>query len=324
MLKLITLTLGISSYCSACLTLWEPTQVGTSFRIKVENSQGPVAGLRLNLTENRRISAVTDQDGFAAFSALAPGEYYVRADHPAGDLNLAYVNVDPIGPRSLTVNSNWPQSQILTVKSLRGRIRGPYHYLGKPERKLSFELFEGVSGRKLEGFQTTETGEFNVPNVAAGLYFLYLNPPDPKDDYSIRGQIVVAVRPDATADHLDIDLGFSDCGLTYTNQIDCHQRDIQADRLAGVVTDLTGAVISNARISVFEHEKLVKEAQTDNSGNFSLPLESGTYGLVVSSVGMSPFQGTAHLKPTNNVSMRRSLFTIVLELSGSCSSAVPR
>lgn len=68
---------------------------------------------------------------------------------------------------------------------------------------------------------------------------------------------MVAVRPDATADYLDIDLGFSDCGLTYTNQIDCHQRDIQADRLAGVVTDLTGAIVSNAKISVFEHEKLV-------------------------------------------------------------------
>lgn len=108
---------------------------------------------------------------------------------------------------------------MIEVRSLQGTIRAPEHYPGQPRPKLSFDLFEGVSGRRLESLQTDETGNFDIQNAGAGLYFLNLKPSDLKDwgNDPITGQIIVAVLPDAAAENLDIDLGWSSCGLSYVN-----------------------------------------------------------------------------------------------------------
>jgi hypothetical protein len=321
LLRVIALTLAVSPYCAACVTVWEPTRVGPSFRIKVENSQSPVAGLRLTLDENRKISAVTDKDGFATFSGIAPGEHYIRAAHPAGDREVAHVNVDPIGPRNLTVIGSWPPSQAIVVRSLKGTIRA---YTGLPQPKLSFDLFEGVRGRKIKSFLANEMGEFDIQSAGPGLYFLNLKSSGLKDwgNEPITGQIIVIVNSDATADHLDIDLGWSSCGLSYVNHTECPRSSIRVNRLTGVVNDPAGAVLADAKVRVYNQDKaLVNQTQTDRSGNFFLPLPPGTFELIVGAPAFSPFQGTVYVEPNTDFSKRRSPFTVALSLSGVCSAA---
>src|SRR5260370_37694789 len=119
---------------------------------------------------------------------------------------------------------------------------------------LSLALLEGISGLHLKSIQTTQSGEFSFVNVAPGLYFLRLNPSGLKgwSGEPITGLIAVAVDSSAPADHLDLELGWTSCGLTYTDRNKCSPSDLQVEQLCGQVHDTSGAVIPGADILLFD------------------------------------------------------------------------
>src|SRR5262249_24630305 len=86
----------------------------------------------------------------------------------------------------------------IVVRSLKGTLRGPDYLPGQSQPRLSLDLLEGNSGRRLKSLETTDSGEFNFESAAPGLYFLSLK---------TSGLIAVAVDPGALTDYLDVDLG---------------------------------------------------------------------------------------------------------------------
>jgi hypothetical protein len=178
----------------------------------------------------------------------------------------------------------------------------------------------------MKSVQTGNDGEFSFEGVASGLYFLNLKASGLRSwsGEPITGLIAVAVDQDAPTDHLDLDFGWTSCGLWYVDRNRCPQPDLQLGELSDQVLDASGAAIPRATILLFDHaQKLVARLQSDNAGKFaSLESLAGTYELVVSAPGFTPLHGTAHIELRGDSSLRSSL-TVQLGLGGTCSSAGP-
>jgi hypothetical protein len=87
---------------------------------------------------------------------------------------------------------------------------------------LSLDLLDGLTGGKIGSTVTNDRGEFAFPNTKSGFYFLRLNPTGPKDwnGNPVHGLISVILDPAATATHMALDLGWSDCYyLTYSDRV---------------------------------------------------------------------------------------------------------
>jgi hypothetical protein len=108
----------------------------------------------------------------------------------------------------------WPSIAPVLVRSLKGRMRGPDYLPGQSQPRLSLDLLEGSSGQRLKSLQTTDRGEFDFESAAPGLYFLSLKSGlRGWSGEQITGLVAVAVDHGAPADHLDVDLGSTSCGL---------------------------------------------------------------------------------------------------------------
>jgi hypothetical protein len=189
------------------------------------------------------------------------------------------------------------------------------------------DLLESNSGRLLASTHTADNGEFSFDSVAPGLYFLSLKPQGLRAWTGgwITGLIAVRVDEGAAADHVDIDLGWTSCGLWYADRNQCPQPDLQIAQLSGQVVDDSGVPIGGATILVLDHtEKPVGRLQSDGDGRFTWPDSlAGTYELVVSASGFTPLRRTAHVEPALD-SARSSRLAVRLGIGGRCSSAEPR
>jgi hypothetical protein len=132
----------------------------------------------------------------------------------------------------------------------------------------------------------------------------------------------VAVDQGAPTDHLDVDLGWTSCGLWYADRSECPQSDVRIEQLSGQVLDAGDAAIPGAKILLFDPAgTLVERLQSESAGKFtSAHSLAGTYQLVVSSAGFTPLRRTLRAEPTGNPS-RLSALTVQLGVSGSCSAA---
>jgi len=126
-------------------------------------------------------------------------------------------------------------------------------------------------------------------------------------------------------DRLDLDLGWSSCGLYYAESSKCELSDFHSARLAGQVVDSGGAVIRHAKVLLIDHDgALAEQMQDDGQGRFSSALSfAGTYQLVVSSEGFTPYRRTVHLEPTSDSGGSSSL-TVQLGLRGNCGATDSR
>src|SRR5580658_8353524 len=117
---------------------------------------------------------------------------------------------------------------------LRGRYGGLTILPRHSQPRFSLDLLEGTTGRRLKGAQTNDSGEFDFESAASGLYFLSLKPSGLRgwSGEQISGLIVVAVDRTAPSENLDIDLGWTSCGLQYTDQSKC-LREFQTEVLSG-------------------------------------------------------------------------------------------
>ena len=317
--------IAITARGGACTVFYPSVQVGPNFRVRVEDRGRPVKGLRVEIGgyPGSGTRADTDKNGFALFRGVRPGSYHLSADHDAGISDGADLEVKLDGPTDVTVPLRWPSIAPILVRSLKGRIRGPDYLPGQPQPRLSLDLLEGSSGRRLKSLQTSDSGEFNFESAAPGLYFLSLTSGlRGWSGETVTGLVPVAVDRSAPTDHFDVDLGWSSCGLSYTDQGKCPQSDLQIEHLSGQVLDSSEAAIGYAKILLFDPaETLVEQLQSDSEGRFTSPHSlAGAYQLVVSSAGFTPLRRTLHADPTG-IPTRHSALTVQLGVSGSCSAA---
>jgi hypothetical protein len=136
----------------------------------------------------------------------------------------------------------------------------------------------------------------------------------------ITGAIAVAVDQGAPTDHLDIDLGWTSCGLWYRDQNKCPHPDLQVGQLSGQVVDATGGAMPGATILLSDRaQSLVDRLKVDSAGKFTSPRSlAGAYELVVSAPGFNTFRATVHGDLTGDPT-RRSALTVQLGIGGSCS-----
>lgn len=313
--------IAVAAGCGACSVVYPGIQVGPSFRVKVEDHGRPVKGLRVEIGSSRggggSLSQVTDRNGFTVFHDVRPGSYYLGVDHDDGVPDGAALEVKLDGPTGVTVPLRWPSVPPVLVRSLKGTIRSFDALPGQPQPSWSLALLQGVSGRWLQSEKTTEAGEFDFGSVAPGFYFLSLKPSG--------GLIAVAVDHSAPTDHLHLELGWSSCGLYYTDRSKCAQSDAQIEKLSGRVTDLSGQVIPGAKILLLDPAgAIVEQLTSDGEGSFASPRPlAGTYELMVSSAGFTTYRRTLHAEQTGD-SARPSSLIVQLGLLGSCPAVDPR
>jgi len=316
--------------CWACSVFYPEVRVGPNFRVRVENHGSPVTGLRVQIGSfagGNLFIAETDKNGFAMFRGVRPGSYHLSADHDAGIPDGANLEVKADGPTNATVPLRWPSIAPISVRSPKGTIRGPDYLPWQSQGNVSLDLLDGINGRMLRSLQTDERGEFNFGDAAPGLYSVRVKPSGlwGWSGEQIAGLIVVDVERDAPIDRLDLDLGWSSCGLYYAESSKCSQSDFHTARLAGQVVDSGGAAIARAKIFLIDPSgMLADELHSNGEGRFlSSSSLAGTYQLMVTSGGFTPYRRTVHLGPTGDTGGSSSL-TVRLGLLGNCGATDSR
>jgi hypothetical protein len=293
--------------------------------VKVEDGGRPVSGIELGLYQGSEGKAVakSDKDGFALFHSLQPGSYFLVTPADAGDPKDLIITVKPDGPDNITIPVRWPSTAPIRVRSLKGSIRGPDYRPGGAQQRLSIDLLEGMSGRKLKSFVTNENGEFEIDGAVPGLYFLRLTPPNRVDESGndILGTIPVAVDSGAPTDQLDVDIGTS-CGLWYVDQGKCSRNELRIGEFSGQVADPSGAPVPGTRIVLYDQKgALVDRLQSDSAGNFVSPHQwAGSYWLTVNAPGFSPLSTAVNVEIPRGLE-RLSRLKVQLGVMGACSSA---
>jgi hypothetical protein len=283
-------------------------QVGPDFKVKVEDRSHPVEGLRIEI---KGFQAVTDARGIAAFAGVPPGDYTVTTG--AGrEADAVYVTVRAAGSPNITVPMRWPAWKLVAVRSLRGSLH-------LPDGPTPLDLLDARSGRKLKSTQMNERGEFDFGITTPGMYLIEV------DATRSTGEIAVSVEPDARASQLDLDLGWTSCGMLYSDRSDCQRGDVSLDRFAGIVTDVTGANIPNAKIVLRDESAAIVEVlNSTNDGKFtSASSLAGAYTLEASFAGFRPYHGRVHIDPKLEANPQRGI-NIRLDLFGSCTTDDPR
>jgi len=311
-----------ASRCIACSVFPPEVHVGSDFRVQVRDRGLPVKGLRLEIsrgpTGGKR--EVTDNDGFALFRNVRSGSYTLHADHDVGIWDRVDVDVRPDGPAEITVPLRWPSVAPVAVRSLKGTLHSPDYLPGQPQPRLSLDLLEGMSGKVLRSGRTTESGAFELDNPVPGIYFIRLNPSGLKDwaGEQITGLIAVAVEPGAPADHLDLDLAWSSCGLAYSDRSGCPKSELQIAQFRGRVLDCCGAAIAQAEVFLFyPGGTQIERIRSDIRGEFASPRElKGAYELVVRSPGFTALRATVHAEAKVP---GRSTLAVELGVGGTCS-----
>lgn len=302
----------LTSY--ACSIVYPTVQVGRTFRVKVMDHSRPVEGLRLvlthsdfshdDLTQSASIYSVTNADGFARFTDLTPGLFLVTSDHDAGVADGVMVKVSIGGVVDATIPLQWPNAEPLHVRSLSGTLRGPEFYPGQMQVPISLSLLHGVSTRAIAAANTDSKGHFRFSDaVPPGIYFLRLNPSELRSQYDgeqIEGMIVVEINGNAKESGLDLDLGWSTCGLRYSQPR--QHAEMRVSKLCGDVADMYGAAISKAQIILLEGGEdadILNQTQSEADGQFMLKGQhEGHYQLLVKSPGFGPFLRAVHLVPS--------------------------
>jgi hypothetical protein len=323
----VLLLVAIPDRSSACTIVFSATEVGPSFLVQVERWGRLVKSLEVTITRDQgqyRMVAETDENGFARFANVPPGHYSVITPHDAGTLELdAVIDVKPGGPADVTISQKWPFN-LVSVRSLKGVIRSPEWVPGRTQSSLNFELLSGISAKQLRNFQTDEKGDFDLRDTPPGVYFLDLKPSGVRtwSGSQLAGRIYVSVEPDARVDHLDLSLGWTSCGLHYSDGGKCEPSDLVLGQLSGEVIDPSGSGMRGAQVELTDSSGApVERLTSDASGRFSLsrPLD-GVYAIAISAGGFTTYRGTVRLNPLNP-RFRNSGMVAQLGIGGSCSAA---
>lgn len=228
---------------------------------------------------------------------MSPGQFFLSAENDLSTFpDGKGVEVTSKGPANVTVDLKWPNSTPVSVRSLRGVMRGPDYYPSEAQGLLSISLLESGSAHVISTTVADSKGRFTFADeTPPGLYFIRVNPSGIRgwSGEQIEGMIAVEVDPNAKRDMPDLDLGWSSCGLGYAQREQSEYAEIQVSKLCGNLTDSLGAVISNGQIMLLENgedAQILEQTQSGPMGKFDLNQpENGTYKLVIKSPGFRPF-----------------------------------
>ncbi len=302
----VLLSAGIARACSV---FPGTVEVGSKFQVKVNDRGRPVKGLRMVLSTDSStgeehkvvVDSLTDADGIAHFLNLGAGSYWLAADHDGGVGDAVAVNVSPHGPANKTFSISWPSATPVTVRSAAGIVRGPDYYSNPVQAPISISLLEGISGREIEKTQSDGKGRFSfTSNVTPGIYFMRINPSSLRgwSGEQIEGMIVIEVATDAKESALNLDLGWSSCGLEYSQRVILPE--LKVTNICGAIKDSEGAVVAKAQVMLLaggEDAKILEQTQSGANGEFVIPKHSdGNYQLLVKSAGFSPYLRLIHLQ----------------------------
>jgi len=316
--RVLTLAAMFSVAASACTIVYAPTEVGPSFRVKVTNSRGrPVEGVRIQL--DKLLSATTDADGIASFAGVRPGDHLLLPSESAEILNGVAVAVKDSSPSDVIVPLRWPNANVVPVRNVAGILRDPNH----SPVQASLSLVDARSGRVLSTARSDNRGRFGFDAVPPGLYLIRLDSSTFHNwaGHEVHGSIAIEVRADANAAELNLDLGWTSCGLFYTDASQCAQPELSVDELCGSVADTSGAAIPDAEVHLLEKGDQPKVVEgVDASGGFHLRSPgSGTYELIITAPGFSPLHAVVHYRAGTSDGSGRAL-RVRLEIGGGCSS----
>jgi len=291
-----------------CSMTFRTEVVGPNFRVQAKDRGRPVEGIpiKLHIGMVVKYQAITDKNGIARFHNLPPGSYFLIAGPEPGFADAANLQVKPAESSERTIPVHWPNATPLVTASLKGTLDLWYQ-----QTSLTLELIEPLSGRILKSVETDESGSFDFPGIAPGLYLLSVTPPN--------GLIPVDVEPGAATASLDLDLGFSSCGLQYMDRKQCPRPELHLQHLEGRVIDATEAALPFAEITLLgPGDKVVERTYSIGAGSFpSLDVADGTYQLVVRRNGFTPLRSILTLD-SNGAS---SPLEVQLGVLGFCSSA---
>jgi len=306
----LVMALFFPAAAPACSIVYPTVSVGRTFLVHVQNEGSPVKPHRLALTRCANEACTseksdirysfTDTRGYARFDALPAGTYFLDPDRDDGISDAMYIKASPGGSDSLVVRVKWPGRAPIPVHSPSGTLRGPNYYPLREQISLSVSLLEGMSGKEIASTHTDDEGRFSFgDSVSPGMYFLRLNPSGLAawSGEQIEGLIGIEISPKAQQADVDVDFGWSSCGLEYREQRKAP--DIQTDQLCGAITDPAGAAISGANVWLLPAEaadRILGHTTSDPAGRFVLPTQlGGEYRLLVRSPGFEPFVAIIHL-----------------------------
>ena len=173
--------------------------------------------LSLNPNVGRDVTAnrveVTDAQGYAEFSNIPAGSYYVRASHDPPAIDDLSVDVAPTSPR-IKLCRSLRQLLAISVQSAAGTLRSTNFYPRQFQDQLSLSLLDGRTGRVIATTVTDKTGRFAFEDsVGAGIYSIQIAEPPYVD-----GAIAIEVRRRAKFERMDLYISNSGCGLMYSRR----------------------------------------------------------------------------------------------------------
>ena len=265
-----------------------------------------MGGLVLSLKGRDHASGVSGPDGIARFHRLSPGNYYleVRADLRTPTRALLQIRSD--GPVNSTVPLSWPGIAPISIRSLKGAIHGPVFSPQGNQPSAWVDLVVARTGEVLRNFRTAARGEFDLPNVPAGLYFLAIRSFEPQiSGGDGAGAIAVEVDSAAPAARMDVDFSLTSCGLVVSTTRDCPTPSLSASRIAGRVTNLAGEGLARSRVTIMSQEATsLDQVETDSAGAFASDFDRpGMYILDVDLWNFTTLRATVTVEASANLSI---------------------
>jgi hypothetical protein len=298
----------------ACSVAYRTVEVGPDFRVRVTDRGRPVKGLRLVVGVDststpqhpRNLYAVTDSDGYVRFSNHSPGSFIITTDKDDALADAAVVKVSPGGPRDVTVSLRWPSVDPIAVRSVTGTMRGPDFYPSEQQVPLSLSLLESVSSRVIAETNSDSKGRFKFgEDVPAGVYFLRLNLSGLRSGRSgeqMQGMIAIEVSSAAKQSALNLDLGWSSCGLSYAQQVTYPELELAA--VCGDIADVMCADVPNAEVLLVangEGGEIIEETRSGAKGGFALQKKhEGSYQLLIKYPGFRPYLRPVRINATGS------------------------
>ncbi len=232
----------------------------------------------------------TNTSGYAYFSDVKPGSYWVSADQDATGAEERTVVVSPSGPADATLYLSWPGRTPMAVQAVRGDLREPGYFPAETQGLISLTLLDGISGRELATAITDDKGRLQFSGAAApGIYFLRSSNPGgpPAGKEWFFGTIPIEIDPAASHNELSLDVGWWGCEPFYVQRE--REAELEVSKICREITDENGGV-SRAMIWLFEDSadgKMVTQAQPNAQGAFSFEDQpEGRYRLDVRPFGL--------------------------------------
>jgi hypothetical protein len=211
----------------ACTLVYPTVRAGASFLVMVKDRGQAVQGLRVQLVRNDTrntaspdvIDAISDDHGLAQFNHVLPGSFFLSAAHDGGMADGVTIAVSRDGPGAVTVPLKWPGEKPVCVRTVSGALRDPLR-----PRQFSVSLLEGLSTRVIETTNTDSGGQFTLPNVASGIYFLALTPFGVRSESSEKGGDWIAIEVNSESDEEKLDLDLAGLAADSAIQIEPNAR----------------------------------------------------------------------------------------------------